>query len=98
MQEKEEDLDSNEGSPGVREKNILVTFAFLVEAFIQQANNSGIRKFGEDEPNCKAIAEHIDKLVLEANHGNKVSGQSATNIRKLIGKAMVTKKKHLQSS
>ena len=56
MQETEEYLDSNEGSPGVREKNILVTLAFLVEAFSKQANNSGTRKFGEDEPNCKAIA------------------------------------------
>jgi hypothetical protein len=98
MQETEEYLDSNEGSPGVREKNILVTLAFLVEAFSKQANNSGTRKFGEDEPNCKAIAEHINKLVLEATHGNKLSGQSIQNIRKLIRKAIVTKNKELQSN
>ena len=91
MQEKEEDLDSNEGSPGVREKNILVTLAFIVEEFAETAPRYGKGK----KPNISVIARHIAELAARANGGEPMVGQGYESIRKHISQALDIKKSNL---
>jgi len=71
----------------VREKNILTTLAFLTEAF---AKTKSKYQNGE-EPNYKNIAEHLENLAKEANHNQRLSGQSIESIRKLLSSANDTK-------
>ena len=87
-----EDANPETAPLGTLEKNMLTTLAFLVDAFFEQVKKRKITKFiYNDGPNVTQIAGHLADLAAKASPGNKISGQTQENIRKLIAKAMKEK-------
>lgn len=67
-------------------ENLYTTFAFLVEAFASSSKGEAYRH-ADKRPNATTIAEHLEKLALEAS-GGSLKGQSKESIRKLIKEAL----------
>ena len=88
----EEVVNIETASLGTVEQNILTTLAFLVDAFFEEVKEQQKNIFIiNDRPNVSNIAEHLADLATEACRGNKISGQTKENIRKLIARAMKEK-------
>lgn len=83
---------SGNGLSKTKADNLYISFAFLIEAFINK-----IPKYGSsDKPtNVSAIAEQIEKIAKEANNNEKLSGQSDQAIRDRIEDAFKIKRSKL---
>ena len=96
-QEKEEDLDPENGMTSTVANNVLTTFGFLVEAFFKQSQELKLTKFGENKPNVSGIAKHIAKLAATASGQEVMDNQSYDAIRKRIKQANDTKNSNIKN-
>lgn len=82
---------SGKGLSTAATDNLYVSFAFLIEAFIDKTQKYGSR----DKPNVSTIAQHIESIAVESNNKEKLAGQSKEAIKDRIEEALKIKRSRL---
>lgn len=86
-----EDVSNRELSK-TKSDNLYTTFAFLLEAFLENAPPKYKRK---NEPNISAIAKKIEELATIANNNESLKSQRIESIKERIEEALRVKKQQL---
>lgn len=92
-EESQQEEAQENGSTSVYTRNLLVSFALLIEEFAKAATKY---HKGDDTPNVINIAILIEKLASDTD--DQLKGQNKEAIRKRISKALRTKKENVSTA